>query len=68
MNAEKIVNDMVIRLNQHKGKYREIANADNPLDYSWLTKFAAGKMKNPTIKRLESLVKALNLIEGIKAA
>ncbi len=68
MDAEKIVNDMVIRLGKHRGQYKQISDSNNDLDYSWVTKFAAGKMKNPTIKRLESLSSALDRLEKAAAA
>jgi len=48
------------RLKSCKGKYREIADFEPDLDYSWLSKFANRKITNPTVGSLETLERALD--------
>lgn len=42
------------RLNSHKGEWRVIAE-ESGLGYSWLSKFADGRITNPTTDKLETL-------------
>lgn len=41
-------------LAQRKGEWRKISNKTG-LDYSWLTKFAQGKIKNPGFQKIQTL-------------
>ena len=34
---------------------RQIAPSDSPVDYEWLKKFSAGKIKDPSVNRIQSL-------------
>jgi len=43
-----------LQLINNRGNWPTICRATG-IPYSWLTKFAQGKIKNPGIKRIESL-------------
>ncbi|CAM5589783.1 hypothetical protein [Rhodanobacter lindaniclasticus] len=51
------------RLVRFHGRYPEIGRMAN-LSYSWLTKFAQGRAKNPTMRNLEPLQRALDTLEA----
>ena len=46
-------------LRSHRGSFPSISRASG-LSYSWLTKFYAGKMRNPTVGSLDRLKRALD--------
>lgn len=53
-----ILDEVLARLDQCKGKWQEIATVSG-LDYSWLTKLAQGKIHDPGIRKIERLKKHL---------
>lgn len=55
------------RLGGYKGSWPEIAVAGG-VSYSWLQKFACGRIKNPTIDSLQGVINALNSASREKAA
>lgn len=65
MDANKIVADMRGRLVKHRGHFRALCKEPD-IDYSWLSKFANGKINNPTIGKLEALDAAMNKYSGAK--
>lgn len=67
MNAEELVSGFRERLVRFRGQYRQFCN-ETGVDYSWLSKFANGKIPNPTVQSLEDLGKALEQWEGKVAA
>lgn len=61
-----IVEDTRLRLVKYHGRYPEIGRMAS-LSYSWLTKFAQGRAKNPTMRNLEPLQHALDKLEATEA-
>ena len=57
-----LVDDTRARLVKFHGRYPEIGRMAN-LSYSWLTKFAQGRATNPTMRNLEALQHALDVLE-----
>ena len=41
-------------LNQGRS-LRELAPEDGPVEYEWLKKFSAGKVKDPSVNRIQAL-------------
>jgi len=64
VDANKIVADMRRRLVKHRGHFRALCEEPD-IDYSWLSKFANGKITNPTIGKLEALDAALEKVDGL---
>lgn len=60
--ATSLVDETRARLLKFHGRYPEIGRMAN-LSYSWLTKFAQGRAKNPTMRNLEPLREALTTLE-----
>jgi hypothetical protein len=59
MDAQQIIDELRDRLVRFRGRYVDMAADDPDLDYSWLSKFANGRLQNPTIRRLEALDRVL---------
>ena len=54
---------MRTRLERHRGQFAEIARKHR-ISYSWLTKFAQGKLENPTLRNLNALSTALKKLDA----
>lgn len=50
------------RLVKYHGRYPDIGR-EAELSYSWLTKFAQGRAKNPTMRNLEPLIAVLDRLD-----
>lgn len=61
-----LVTDARKRLRVFQGQYPAISRSTG-LSYSWLTKFAQGKMTNPTLRNLGPLLDALDSMEAEQA-
>lgn len=48
------VDEALVRLQAAKGQWPKICE-ETGLDYSWLTKFAQGQIKNPSARKIEQL-------------
>ena len=59
MNVRELTRDLEIRAKSQRGNYRRISDSYG-IDYSWLVKFANGKMPNPTVDNLHALQVALD--------
>lgn len=58
-----LVEETRSRLHVFHGQYPSISR-DAGLSYSWLTKFAQGHVRNPTMRNLETLIVALDRLEA----
>jgi hypothetical protein len=61
-----LVDETRNRLVRFHGRYPEISRMAE-LSYSWLTKFAQGHARNPTMRNLEPLIAALTTLEAQEA-
>lgn len=55
------------RLQKFQGQYVQIARRFD-LSYSWVSKFAQGKLTNPTARNFSALQEALSTLEAEKAS
>jgi transcriptional regulator with XRE-family HTH domain len=61
MNLQTYVTDLRSRLRETPVTQREIARLAGPeISFSWVNKFAAGALKNPSIDSLTALERALD--------
>jgi predicted transcriptional regulator len=67
MTIQFDINTLRERLIAQRGRFPEIAK-NAQVSHSWLSKFAAGKMRDPRIGSIERLVRALNAIDESNAA
>ena len=61
--TSKEVEQVRTRLKGFHGRYDEIRRASG-LSYSWVTKFAQGLVKNPTMRTLTCLQAAMTTLEA----
>lgn len=54
-------------LTRYHGRYPEIGRKAK-LSYSWVTKFAQGRVPNPTIRNIEALRKTLAELDAARVA
>lgn len=47
-----------------KGETLEVLYTETRLPFSWLRKFRAGEIKNPSVNRIETLLKAFGNFES----
>jgi len=67
MDIQFDIEGLRARLIAQRGRFPEIAKTAQ-VSHSWLSKFAAGKMRDPRIGSIERLVGALNAIDESKSA
>ena len=61
MNLNTYVADLRSRLRESPATQREIARlAGQEISFSWINKFAAGALKNPSVDSLMALERALD--------
>lgn len=71
MDIASIVEDTRTRLVKFQGRYPEVVETaaalkgSTKLSYSWLTKFAQGRVPNPTVDNLVALAAALAKLEEV---
>lgn len=64
VDAQTLFESTIARLRRHEGRYAEISRQTN-FSYSTLVKLAQGHAPNPTVARLQDLIDALDLFEGV---
>ena len=67
MDANLELEEVVSLLNQHKGKWARVCR-ETGLDYSWITKLAQGRIRDPGYKKIVVLKCHLMLLDSKDAA
>lgn len=67
MNAQDLIDTTKKRLESQRGRIRIVADLAD-VSYSWASKFAQGKITNPTVRQLAALSQALDKVEAKDAA
>lgn len=62
MQQPSAIKEMRTRLECYRGRFAEIARKHR-ISYSWLTKFAQGKLENPTLRNLDALSATLKKLD-----